>query len=128
MAIEDRLATLQDQLLSRSRLEQIIADLDLAWLPQAEAADGRGRPANAGRHTVQLESSASNARNKDSASFRILYVSNEAATAQRTTERLASLFIEENIRDRAKHHEARIVFSKLNCWMPGAGWRNRKET
>ena len=49
--------------------------------------------------TVQVEGAAG--RNKDSSSFRILYVSGEAKTAQRTTERLASLFIEENLRDRA---------------------------
>jgi polysaccharide chain length determinant protein (PEP-CTERM system associated) len=85
--------------------QQIIADLDLYGslrqkLPMEEVVQRMRADI-----TVQLESSASNARNKDSASFRILYVSNEAATAQRTTERLASLFIEENIRDRANISE-----------------------
>ena len=55
--------------------------------------------------TLQFEGTANNARNKDSASFRILYVSGEARTAQKTTERLASLFIEENLRDRANVSE-----------------------
>ena len=102
MAPEDRLATLQDQLLSRTHLEQIIADLDLyrslrQTLPMEEVVLRMRADI-----TVQLE--AANAR-RDSASFRILYVSNEAATAQRTTERLASLFIEENMRDRANISE-----------------------
>ena len=48
--MEDRLASLEDPLLSRSRLEKIILDLDL-YSPAANRADGRNRAANAnGRH------------------------------------------------------------------------------
>jgi uncharacterized protein involved in exopolysaccharide biosynthesis len=95
--IEDRLATLEDQLLSRSRLERIILDLDLYQaqrraLPMEEVVV-RMR----GDITVQTEK---NGNNKDAASFRIQYVSNDGRTAQKTTERLASLFIEESTRDR----------------------------
>jgi succinoglycan biosynthesis transport protein ExoP len=94
MNMEDRLATLEGQLLSRSRLERIILDLDLyqplrRTLPTEEVVQ-RMR-ANI---TVRIES-------KDSSSFRIVFVSDQAKTAQKTTERLASLFIEENLRDRA---------------------------
>ena len=105
MSIEDRLATLQDQLLSRSRLEKIILDLDLypslrLRLPMEEVVQRMRTDI-----TLQFEGTANNARNKDSASFRIMYVSGEARTAQKTTERLASLFIEENLRDRANVSE-----------------------
>jgi polysaccharide chain length determinant protein (PEP-CTERM system associated) len=94
--VEDRLATLQDQLLSRSRLERIILDLNLyqslrRTRPMEDVVE-RMR----GDITVQAEKNG----NKDASSFRVQYVSNDSRTAQKTTERLASLFIEETLRDR----------------------------
>jgi polysaccharide chain length determinant protein (PEP-CTERM system associated) len=104
MSIEDRLATLQDQLLSRSRLEQIILDLDL--YPSLRRKVPMEEVVLQMRTDITLRfEGASGGRNKDSASFRILYVSNEPKTAQKTAERLASLFIEDNIRDRANISE-----------------------
>jgi polysaccharide chain length determinant protein (PEP-CTERM system associated) len=99
MNIEDRLATLEQQLLSRSRLEKIILDLDLypslrRQLPMEEVVQRM-------RTDITIQVEGPTGRNRDSSSFRILYVSGEAQTAQKTTERLASLFIEENQRDRA---------------------------
>ena len=125
MSIEDRLATLQDQLLSRSRLEKIILDLDLypalrLGLPMEEVVQRMRTDI-----TLLFEGTANNARNKDSASFRIMYVSGDARTAQKTTERLASLFIEENLRDRANVSEDTNKFLSLNCRMPDAGWKSR---
>jgi polysaccharide chain length determinant protein (PEP-CTERM system associated) len=90
--IEDRLATLQDQILSRSRLETIIKDLDLygplrsARVPMEDV--------------VQRMREDINYKVEGKESFRVSYVGLEAKTAQKTTERLASLFIEENLRDR----------------------------
>ena len=96
--MEDRLASLEDQLLSRSRLEKIILDLDL-YSPQRQTVPMEEIVQRMRTDvTIQVEPGA---RNKDSAAFRIMYVSNQARTAQKTTERLASLFIEENLRDRA---------------------------
>ncbi|MGB7218281.1 MAG: GNVR domain-containing protein [Vicinamibacterales bacterium] len=90
--IEDRLASLEDQILSRSRLERIILDLNLY---------------QALRRTLPMEDVVQRMRTdigpvkiEGKESFRISYVSQEAKTAQQTTERLASLFIEENTRDR----------------------------
>jgi succinoglycan biosynthesis transport protein ExoP len=90
--IEDRLTTLQDQILSRSRLESIIKDLDLygplraAQVPMEDV--------------VQRMREDINYKVEGKESFRVSYVGLEAKTAQKTTERLASLFIEENLRDR----------------------------
>jgi polysaccharide chain length determinant protein (PEP-CTERM system associated) len=42
---------------------------------------------------------------KDSLAFRLSYISDDAKTAQKATERLASLFIEENLRDRENQAE-----------------------
>ena len=92
----DLLATLQDQLLSRSRLERIIVDLNLyeplrRTLPMEDVVLRM-------RSDIKLSTEGESGRG--SPSFRISYVSSDARTAQKATERLASLFIEENIRDR----------------------------
>ena len=90
--IEDRLNSLEDQILSRSRLERIILDLDL----YKEL-----------RHTIPMEEVVRRMGEYDiivkiegKESFRVSYVSDDAKTAQATTARLASLFIEENRTDR----------------------------
>ena len=95
--LEDRLATLEDQLLSRSRLERIILDLNLYpslrnTLPMEDVVQRM-------RKDITI-STTQNKGSKESTSFRIEYISNDARIAQKTTERLASLFIEENMRDR----------------------------
>jgi polysaccharide chain length determinant protein (PEP-CTERM system associated) len=90
--IEDQLNTLEDQILSRSRLERIILDLNLY-------------PAL--RRTLPMEDVVQRMRDdigpikvEGKESFRLQYISDDARTAQKTTEKLASLFIEESIRDR----------------------------
>jgi len=89
--IEDRLNSLEDQILSRSRLERIILDLNLYTKLR------RTMPME---DVVQRMRDDINVKVEGKESFRISYISREAKTAQQATERLASLFIEENIRDR----------------------------
>jgi polysaccharide chain length determinant protein (PEP-CTERM system associated) len=89
--IEDRLNSLEDQILSRSRLERIILDLNLY------PALRRKLPME---DVVQRMRDDINVKVEGKESFRISYISQESKTAQKTTERLASLFIEENMRDR----------------------------
>jgi polysaccharide chain length determinant protein (PEP-CTERM system associated) len=91
-SIGDRLNSLEDQILNRSRLEKIINDLHLY--------EGLLR-------TMPMEDVVQRMRDNDISvkvegkeSFRVSYISHDAKTAQQTTERLASLFIEESIRDR----------------------------
>ena len=90
--IEDRLNSLEDQILSRSRLERIILDLDLY------PALRKLRPME--DVVAQMRDHDITVKTENKESFRISYISGEAKTAQKTTERLASLFIEENLRDR----------------------------
>src|SRR5882762_3236206 len=92
--IEDRLATLSSQILTRSRLERIILDLNLyvslrRTLPMEDVVERMRRDID----PIKIEG-------REAASFRISYVNEDARTAQKATERLASLFIEENLRDR----------------------------
>ncbi len=89
--IEDRLQSIQQQILSRTRLERIIQDFNL----YAEA-----------RKTAIMEDVVDKMRGNISVqvvkgdAFRVSFTSDEARTAMRVCERVASLFIEENLRDR----------------------------
>ena len=89
--IEDRLQSLVQQILSRSRLERIIQDFDLY-------ADERRTGimediVETMRHDIGVNILPGEA-------FRISYTGANPRTVTRVTERLASLFIEENFRDR----------------------------
>jgi len=89
--IEDRLQSLVQQILSRSRLERIIQDFNLY-------ADER--------RTGIMEDIVETMRRDigvnilPGEAFRISYTGADPRTVTRVTERLASLFIEENFRDR----------------------------
>ena len=89
--IEDRLQSITQQILSRTRLEQIIQDFDLY------AVD---------RRTRVMESVVDRMRDDiavrvvEGDAFSLSYVGDNARTVMQVVERLASLFIEENLRDR----------------------------
>ena len=91
-SVQDRLRSIGEQIQSRSRLERIIQDLDLYKdRRKAETIEDlvlRMR----GDIDLKLEGKES--------SFRVSYVSPDPKTAQKVTERLAALYIEENLRDR----------------------------
>ena len=89
--IEDRLRSISQQILSRTRLERVIQDFDLY---------------RSERKAVAMEDVVEKMR-KDIAvdtvkgdAFTVSYTSGDARTAMKVTERLASMFIEENLRDR----------------------------
>ena len=91
-SIEERLPTLTDQILSRSRLERIIQEMDL-YKPQ--------RAQMVMEDVVQMmRGDVSTSPFGNLNSFRIGYVSDQAETARKVTERLASLYIEQNLKDR----------------------------
>jgi polysaccharide chain length determinant protein (PEP-CTERM system associated) len=89
--ITDRLQSIQQQILSRTRLERIIQDFNL----YADA-----------RRTAIMEDVVDKMRGSISVqvvkgdAFRVSFTADDARTAMRVTERLASLFIEENLRER----------------------------
>ncbi len=91
--IEDRLQTISQQIMSRTRLEQIVQDFNL--YPR-ERADRQ-----------LMEDIVERMRTKDIGidivkgdAFRVSYTAGDPRTAMRVTERLASLFIDESLRDR----------------------------
>lgn len=91
--IEDRLQTISQQILSRTRLEQIVSDFNLYPRERAEQQlmediVERMRTQDIGIDIVKGDA------------FRVSYSSDDPRTAMRVTERLASLFIDESLRDR----------------------------
>ena len=101
--IEERLPAITDQILSRSRLEQIIQQLDLY-------------PAERSRQVMEdvvqgmRRDISTSAVGKDVNSFRVSYESDSAESARKVTERLASLYIEQNLKDRENQADSTSQF------------------
>lgn len=89
--IEDRLQSLRQQILSRTRLERIILDYDL-YAPQRASAPMEDI-VGLMRRQIDVQLVRGDA-------FAISFISESPETAQRVTERLASLVIDENLKDR----------------------------
>src|SRR5713226_1085084 len=89
--IEDRLQALRQQVLNRTRLERIIEDFKL-FSEQRKARLMEDLVEQA-RDRVSIEIVKGDA-------FKVSYTSDDPKTAMQVTERLASLIIEENLRDR----------------------------
>jgi polysaccharide chain length determinant protein (PEP-CTERM system associated) len=99
--IEDRLTSLREQILSRSRLERVITDLNLYQdlrrkLVMEDVVDAMRRDID-----VKVERGDS---------FRVSYTSGVPETAQKVTARLAQLFIDENVKDRTVQAESTNQF------------------
>ncbi len=89
--IEDRLQTITQQILSRTRLERIIQDFNL--YPELRKSAIMEDVVDRMRSSIAVQVVKGDA-------FRVSFTSDDARTSMRVTERLASLFIEENLRDR----------------------------
>jgi polysaccharide chain length determinant protein (PEP-CTERM system associated) len=95
--IDQRLAAISQQILSRTRLERIILDFNLY---ERERKTGIMEDVIEQMRKDISITIGNTGRNEDSTSFRLGYVAKAPRTAMQVTERLASLFIEENLRDR----------------------------
>jgi polysaccharide chain length determinant protein (PEP-CTERM system associated) len=95
--IDQRLQAISQQILSRTRLERIILDFNLY---ERERRVGIMEDVIEQMRRDITVTISTTGRNEDSTSFRLGYVARSPRTAMQVTERLASLFIEENIRDR----------------------------
>jgi polysaccharide chain length determinant protein (PEP-CTERM system associated) len=90
--IEDRLQAIANQILSRTRLERIIQEFNLF---EKERANG-------GAMEDLLDDMRANigVKVERGDAFRVSYIGREPTTVQKVTERLATLFINESLRDR----------------------------
>jgi polysaccharide chain length determinant protein (PEP-CTERM system associated) len=93
--VEDRVNSMTAQILSRTRLEKIIEDFNL-YEKEREAGALMQDVVERMRRDIRPD-----VRPGEN-SFRISYVGENARTVQQVTERLASLFINENLEDRTR--------------------------
>jgi polysaccharide chain length determinant protein (PEP-CTERM system associated) len=100
MRLEDRLPAISAQILSRTRLERIILDFNLYPDERRVMEDAvvRMRKDIKGPTILGIES------------FRLSYLGSNPKVAQSVTERLASLYIEENLRDRVNQAQSTNQF------------------
>jgi polysaccharide chain length determinant protein (PEP-CTERM system associated) len=102
-SIEERLPAITDQILSRSRLEQIILQMDLYKSEQSREVM---------EDIVQRmrKDVTTSATGRDVNSFRVTYVSDSPEKARKVAERLASLYIEQNLKDRENQADSTSQF------------------
>jgi polysaccharide chain length determinant protein (PEP-CTERM system associated) len=102
--VEDRLASINDQILSRSRLERIITDFDLYREARAAGAIMQD-VVETMRDDIDVEPPGDGLQ-----TFKVAFKASDAPTARKVTERLASLYIEENLRERESLAENTSLF------------------
>jgi polysaccharide chain length determinant protein (PEP-CTERM system associated) len=89
--MEDRLRGISQQILSRARLERVIQDFNL--YPDKRRTETMEDAVEQMRRDIDLQPVRDDA-------FRIAYMSGDPRLAMKVVERLASMFIEENLKDR----------------------------
>ena len=89
--IEDRLQSISQQILSRTRLEKVVQDFNL--YPERRQAEVMEDIVDRMRQDISIDIVKGDA-------FRVSYSAAQPVTAMKVTERLASLFIDESLRDR----------------------------
>jgi polysaccharide chain length determinant protein (PEP-CTERM system associated) len=102
-SMADRLPSITDQILSRSRLERIIQEMNLY-------PSERGREVMEDVVARMRKDVAVDVAGKEADSFRVSYTSKDAETARKVTERLAALYIEQNLTDRNNQAESTSQF------------------
>jgi polysaccharide chain length determinant protein (PEP-CTERM system associated) len=91
--IEDRLQAISQQILSRTRLEQIVQDFNLYAKERADQELMEDIVERMRTHDIRIDIIKGDA-------FKVSYQANDPRVAMRVTERLGSLFIDESLRDR----------------------------
>lgn len=98
MALRERLPMLEQEVLSRARLERIIEDFSLYRQERAEST--MEDVVNRMRRDINVSLPRNTGRRTDGLTFTLSYSSQDPRTSFRVTERLVSLFIDENSRQR----------------------------
>jgi polysaccharide chain length determinant protein (PEP-CTERM system associated) len=97
---EDRLQSMTQQILSRTRLETLIEEFKL--YPWQRAHDTMEDAVDKMRQDIVIEPVQTQGRPGELTAFRIAYSARSAMVAQRVTNELTSLFIEENLEARTQ--------------------------
>jgi polysaccharide chain length determinant protein (PEP-CTERM system associated) len=98
MSLRERLPMLEQEVLSRARLERIITDNDLYRVQRAETT--MEDVVTQMRRDINVGLPRNTSRKTDGLTFTLSYSSLNPRTAHQVTERLVSLFVDENARQR----------------------------
>jgi polysaccharide chain length determinant protein (PEP-CTERM system associated) len=107
--VSDRLQTLSQQILSRTRLDAVIDEFNL--YPQMKKTSTRDQVVERMRSDITVEIVADPRPERRSVgAFRISYMGNDPAVVQAVVQRLASLFISENLKAREMQANGTTAF------------------
>lgn len=106
--LQERLQSMTQQILSRTRLLKIIDDLGL--YPGERKHLSPDELVEQMRRDIEIELVRAPARREELTAFRIYYTAPEPRLAQQVTGQLTSLFIEENLRARQEQSESTTAF------------------
>lgn len=100
VGVADRLATIQQQVMSRTRLTAVMEELNL--FPEVRAKEAPEEVLEAMRKRIEIEVVSDKTRRRDSGTdaFSISFLYENPRLAMLTVSRLASLFIDENLKSR----------------------------
>jgi len=107
-SVANRLSTISQEILSRTRLERVIEELNLYTdlrtnLQMEEIIESM-------RKAIEVKVQSSPQYERGQNSFSVSYEGNEPRTVMMVTNKLASLFIEENLRDREQQAGKTLEF------------------
>lgn len=109
MTIQERIYTITQEMLSRTRLEEIVKRFDLYPITGRESP--MGERVNKLRKNVQLENPRMG-RGQSQNSFRLSFESDNPKKTQQVAAALTSLFIEENLKLREQRAVGTTIFIK----------------
>ena len=105
--ISERLQTISQQIMSRTNLEAVIQEFNL--YPTERRTKILEDVIEQMRRDISVNIAASR-RDGESSSFTVEYVSSEPRTAMQVAEKLASLFVQENLQDRGMLADSTSTF------------------
>ena len=108
--LSERLNMISQQILSRTRLERIIQEFNLYERERTRMI--MEDVIEQMRKDIKVNIAQRRSRREEINSFSVSFDANDARTAMRVTERLASLFVQENVEDRANLAEQTDSFLK----------------
>jgi polysaccharide chain length determinant protein (PEP-CTERM system associated) len=99
--VQERLHTITEQIMSRTWLERVIRELGL--LPTLQDVDAVDRYIGEMRRHIEVELEGKGRRGAGSDAFTVSYAGEDPRTVAQVANKLASLFIEENLKVREQH-------------------------
>lgn len=117
--MQDRLQNMTQQILSRTRLLKIMEDFNL--YPKLRARASGDELVERMRKDIQVELVQATNRSGNLTAFKVAYMSNDPALAQKVTSQLTSLFIDENLKARQEQSTQTTEFLSTQLEDAGRG-------